>query len=143
MQSFIYHILKEPPIYDKICAEIDAAEAAGNLSPMITYAEAQSLPYFQAALKEAMRVRPAVGLNITRHVPLSGTEIDGQWFPGDTRVALNAWVLHKDKAVFGEDAAMFRPERWSEGGEAQAKAMERHMYQVSPPLSPLELYQSV
>lgn len=131
MQSFIYHILKDPPVYGKICAEIDAADASGKLSPMITYAEAQSLHYFQAALKEAMRVRPAVGLNITRHVPPSGAEIDGQWFPGDTRVALNAWVLHKDKGVFGDDAVVYRPERWIDGGEARAKAMDRHMYQVS------------
>ena len=41
---------------------------------MISYQEAQQLPYFQAALKEAMRVRPAVDLNITRHVPASGAE---------------------------------------------------------------------
>jgi cytochrome P450 len=61
MQSFMYHILKDPSIYDKICTEIDIAEAAGRLSAMISYAEAQQLPYFQAALKEAMRVRPAVG----------------------------------------------------------------------------------
>jgi cytochrome P450 len=132
MQSFVYHILKSPAIYNNILSEIDAAQSVGNLSSMITYAEAQALPYFQAALKEAMRVRPAVGLNITRHVPPSGAEIDGQWYPGDTRVALNAWVLHKDKGVFGEDADVYRPERWLEGGEAKAKAMDRHMYQVSP-----------
>jgi cytochrome P450 len=132
MQSFIYHILKSPSTYFKICEEIDAADSTGKLSPMITYTEAQQLPYFQIALKEAMRVRPAVGLNITRHVPPSGAEIDGQWYPGDTRVALNAWVLHKDRVVFGEDADVYRPERWLEGGEAKAKAMDRHMYQVSP-----------
>jgi cytochrome P450 len=131
MQSFLYHILKVPSFYNKICAEIDAANSAGRLSDMISYQEAQQLPYFQAALKEAMRVRPAVGLNITRHVPASGAEIDGQWYPGDTRVALNAWVLHQDKSVFGEDADVYRPERWLEGGEAKAKAMDRHMYQVS------------
>ena len=132
MQSFIYHILKAPHIYDKICAEVDAADKEGRLSDFISYAEAQQLPYFQAALKEAMRVRPAVGLNITRHVPPSGAEIDGQWYPGDTRVALNAWVLHQDKGVFGEDADVYRPERWLEGGETRAKAMDRHMYQVGP-----------
>ena len=131
MQSFLYHILKVPSIYNKICAEIDTANSAGRLSDMISYQEAQQLPYFQAALKEAMRVRPAVGLNITRHVPTSGAEIDGRWYPGDTRVALNAWVLHQDKGVFGEDADVYRPERWLEGGEARAKAMDRHMYQVS------------
>jgi cytochrome P450 len=125
MQSFMYHILKSSAIYNNIVSEIDAAESAGKLSPMITYTEAQALPYLQAALKEAMRVRPAVGLNITRHVPPSGAEIDGQWYPGDTR------VLHKDKGIFGQDGDVYRPERWLEGGEAKTKAMDRHMYQVS------------
>ena len=128
MQSFCYHILKNPAVYDKICAEIDAADKEGRLSDIVQYNEAQQLTYFQAALKEAMRVRPAVGLNITRHIPPEGAEIDGQRYPGDTRVALNAWVLHLDQGAFGKDADTYRPERWLEG---DPKQMERHMYQVS------------
>ena len=128
MQSFLFQTLSSPGVYSKVCAEISAADKAGQLSDLVTYAEAQQLPYFQAALKEAMRVRPAVGLNITRHVPPEGASIDGKWYPGDTRVAVNAWVLHRDRAVFGQDADVFRPERWFEDN---AKEMDRHMYQVS------------
>ena len=51
--------------------------------------------------------------------------------PGDVEVAVNGWVLHRDKEVFGVDADEYRPERWLEG---KAKEMERHMYQVSPTL---------
>ncbi len=129
MQSFCFHILKNPAVYEKLCAEIDTANAEGKLSDIVQYNEAQQLPYFQAALKEAMRCRPAVGLNITRHIPPEGAEIDGQRYPGDTRVALNAWVLHLDQGAFGKDADTYRPERWLEGGESKAKQMERHMYQ--------------
>jgi cytochrome P450 len=25
---------------------------------------------------------------------------------------MNAWVIHRNKAVFGQDADEFRPERW-------------------------------
>ena len=78
-----------------------------------------------------MRIRPGVGLNITRHVPPAGAEIDGVKYPGGTRVALNGWVLHRDRGVFGEDAEQFRPERWTEADEKAAKAMERSMYQVN------------
>ncbi|KAK3109714.1 hypothetical protein LTR53_016727 [Teratosphaeriaceae sp. CCFEE 6253] len=73
-----------------------------------------------------MRVRPAVGLNITRLVPPEGAEIDGKRVPGGTRVALNAWVLHRDAGVFGRDAKVYRPERWLEG---DARNMERFMFQ--------------
>jgi len=129
IQSFLHHILSEPPVYDRICSEIDEAHTAGKLSEMVSFQEAQQLPYFQAALKEAMRVRPAVGLNICRHVPLGGAEIDGVKYPGRTRVALNGWVLHRDRGVFGDDADVFRPERWLEADDTKRKAMDRSMFQ--------------
>jgi cytochrome P450 len=128
MQSFSHHVLREPAIYAKIKKELDDATAEGKLSEMPQWNEVQALPYFQACLKEAMRVRPAVGLNITRLVPPEGAEIDGRRFPGGTRVALNAWVLHRNAEIFGRDPKVYRPERWLEG---DAKNMERYMYQVS------------
>lgn len=127
MQSFCHHVLRDQTIYKKLMKEIDDAYAAGKLSEMPQWNEVQALPYFQACLKEAMRVRPAVGLNITRLVPPEGAEIDGTTYPGGTRVALNAWVLHRNTNVFGRDPKLFRPERWIEG---DAKMMDRFMFQV-------------
>jgi cytochrome P450 len=124
MQSFFYHVLKEPEIYSKLVSEILSAP----LSQQVQWTEAQQLPYFQACLKEAMRVRPAVGLNITRLIPPGGADVDGTFFPGGTRVAVNGWVLHRDKGIFGEDVEVFRPERWL-GDEENAKRMDRYMFQ--------------
>ena len=132
MQSFFWHVLDSPRVYQAVLRELERAvntgtiPAEGNLS----WNQAQNLPYFQACLKEAMRVRPAVGLNITRLVPPEGAELDGHFFPGGTSVACNGWVLHRDKEVFGQDADDFRPERWLED-EERAKRMERYMFQVS------------
>ncbi|KAK4508087.1 hypothetical protein PRZ48_001825 [Zasmidium cellare] len=126
MQSFSYHVLRDPTIYANLKKELDEAAAAGKLSDMPQWSETQALPYFQACLKEGMRLRPAVGLNICRLVPLEGAEIGGQFFPGGTRIALNGWVLHRDKEIFGHDPETFRPERWLEG---DAKMMERFMFQ--------------
>ncbi|KAI1340755.1 cytochrome P450 [Xylariaceae sp. FL0016] len=130
MQSFFWHILTAPRVYAQIKAEIDAAVAAGKLAPAgnIEWSEAQNLPYFQACLKEAMRMRPAVGLNITRYVPPEGVELEGEFYPGGTRLALNGWVLHRDRATFGLDADFYRPERWLED-EENARVMERYMFQ--------------
>ena len=89
MQSFFYHILKDRRVYDTLVGELDRAEKLGSLSDPVRYEESIHLPYFQAALTETMRVRPAVGLNITRHVPALGIEIDGTWFQGGTAVAVN------------------------------------------------------
>jgi cytochrome P450 len=127
MQSFFYLVLNAPQVYKKLVKEITDAHAAGQLSEIVTYAEALALPYFQACLKEAMRVRPAVGLGIYRRTPPEGVEIGGKHYPGGIEVAVNGWVLHRDASIFGEDVEEFRPERWLEG---DAKLMGTHLYQV-------------
>ncbi|KAK8004078.1 Tyrosine-protein phosphatase non-receptor type 6 [Apiospora arundinis] len=130
MQSFFYQVLSNPRVNAALQKEIEDAMRTGAIPAEgnVEWLEAQALPYFQACLKEAMRVRPAVGLNITRLVPPEGVEIEGQFFKGGTRVALNGWVLHRDRDIFGEDADVFRPERWLED-EEEAKTMERYMFQ--------------
>jgi hypothetical protein len=126
MQSFYYHVLRDSAIYTNLKDEIDRATTSGTLSRFPQWNETQALPYFQACLKEAMRIRPAVGLNITRMVPPEGAEIGGKRFPGGTRVAVNGWVLHRNEEIFGADPKVYRPERWLEG---DAKNMERYMFQ--------------
>ncbi|KAI0449424.1 cytochrome P450 [Xylaria acuta] len=131
MQSFFWLTLTAPRVYAALKSEIDAAVADGTIPPAgnVEWSQSQGLPYFQACLKEAMRLRPAVGLNISRYAPApDGVEIDGRHYPAGTRLAVNGWVLHRDKAVFGSDAEFFRPERWLED-EENARVMERYMCQ--------------
>ncbi|KAI1099575.1 cytochrome P450 [Jackrogersella minutella] len=130
MQSFFWQVLSSPRVFSRLTKEIDEAARDGTIQAEgnVQWTEAQNLPYFQACLKESMRVRPAVGVNISRLVPPEGVEIEGRHLPGGTRLALNGWVLHRDKATFGDDADMFRPERWLEDPE-EAKVMERYMFQ--------------
>lgn len=135
MQSFFWHVLSDQRVYRRIQEEMRTAVEDGTIpaSGNMSWSEAQNLHYFQACLKEAMRVRPAVGLNITRCVPPEGVELDGHFFPGGVSVAVNGWVLHRDRATFGEDADVYRPERWL-GDAEEAKRMERYMFQVSQPV---------
>ncbi|KAI0533334.1 cytochrome P450 [Xylaria digitata] len=131
MQSFFWLTLTAPRVYAALKAEIDAAVASGTIPAAgnIEWTQSQNLPYFQACLKEAMRLRPAVGLNITRYAPApDGVEIDGRHYPAGTRLAVNGWVLHRDQGIFGADAEFFRPERWLED-EENARVMERYMFQ--------------
>lgn len=138
MQSFFFHLLSDKRVYAKLLDEFAQATSDGTipLSGNITWNEAQRLDYFQACLKETMRLRPAVGLNIARIVPPEGAELDGEFFPGGVHVAVNGWVLHRDKATFGQDADAYRPERWLTDVE-EARKMERAMTQVS--LTPFEI----
>ncbi|KAK5136834.1 hypothetical protein LTR08_001756 [Meristemomyces frigidus] len=112
--------------YRKLLAEIDEADRKGQLSDPVTFAEAQKLTYFQAVVKEALRMHPAVGLLLERLVPQGGAEVGGVWLPEGTVIGMNPWVAARDKAVYGNDAYEFRPERWLEADEKQSKLMERN-----------------
>ena len=128
MQSFCWNVLNDRRIYDKLIAEIMSAD----LSEMVEFDEAQkNLPYFQACLKEAMRLQPAVGLNITRKVPPGGAEIDGRRIPAGTEVSVNGWVLHREESFWGKDCDQYRPERWTEASKEKLREMDRNMFQVS------------
>lgn len=113
-------------VYQKLVNEL----LTNELSDIVQYKEAQSLPYFQACLKETMRLQPAVAFNITRNVSEGGATIDGVWLGAGTKVAVNAWVMHRDVNVFGADADKFNPERWIARTSEQLKTMDRCMFQV-------------
>jgi cytochrome P450 len=79
--SVFYHLCKYPEVAQKLRAEIDEKTAAGELDDPITFKQAQSMPYLQAVLKEALRVHPATGLPLGRVVPSGGAAIAGRAFP--------------------------------------------------------------
>ncbi|KAE8871021.1 hypothetical protein PTNB29_01365 [Pyrenophora teres f. teres] len=125
--AILYHLMRTPSTYDKLTAEIDEATESGALSlPAVQYHEAVGLPYLVACCKEGMRLHPSVGLTLPRHVPAGGCVISGEWFPAGTRVGINAAVVQRDKAIFGEDADELVPERWFRKGAAK---MDRMMFQ--------------
>ncbi|ETN43130.1 uncharacterized protein HMPREF1541_02288 [Cyphellophora europaea CBS 101466] len=125
LSGVLYHLMRTPECYNKLRAEIDNAAATGKASNPIQYHEAQALPYLQACIKEGLRMHPATGLPLARVVPAGGATLAGTYFPAGTVVGINSWVAHHNKAVFGEDAAQFRPERWLDEPERVSK-MDRY-----------------
>ncbi|KAF4340980.1 cytochrome P450 monooxygenase oxidoreductase, partial [Fusarium beomiforme] len=112
LRAVIYFLIKHPDKMTKAISEIDTADRGGKLSDPISYKEAIAhLPYIGAAIKEAMRLHPSVGLLMERHVPSQGAEICGQFIPGGTIVGINPWVLQHDPKVY-KDPEAFIPERW-------------------------------
>lgn len=111
--------------------EIDEADRKGRLSNPLTFLEAQELPYFQAVVKEALRMHPAVGLLLERVVPQGGATLGGVWFPEGVVVGMNPWVAARDQEAYGDDAYVFRPERWLEADKQQLKIMDRNFLAVS------------
>lgn len=134
LRSVFYNLLKNPRILQNVLQEID--ETIGErdcYQQPISFAESNKMTYTQSVLKEAMRTHPAVGLLLERRVPEGGCHIAGEWLPGGTIVGINPWVLHRDKQVFGDDADVFRPERWLDTDPERLKIMERSFITVSVP----------
>jgi cytochrome P450 len=130
LRALFYHLCRTPAAHKKLLGEIDKAQGAGLLSDPVTFEEAQRLRYFQAVVKEALRMHPAIGLLLERVVPRGGADVGGVWLPGGTVIGMNPWVAARDRSVYGDDAYTFRPERWLEADSEQLKLMERNFLAV-------------
>ncbi|KAJ4135031.1 hypothetical protein NW768_004641 [Fusarium equiseti] len=110
MRAPAYHLLKNPSVCEKMVAELRSADLT---LPVPQWKEISQLPYFDACMREAMRISPGVGLILEREVPKEGLELpDGRFIPAGTKVGINPCVVTRDVGVFGEDVDVFRPERW-------------------------------
>ncbi|KAL3477735.1 cytochrome P450 [Aspergillus californicus] len=149
LSGILYNIFRTPAVYKKLTAEINAALESSQLSlPHVAYNEAVKLPYLVACIKEGIRMHPITGISFPRNTPASGCEVAGHWIPGGARIGVNPCVIHFDKGVFGEDADVFRPERWIEG---DANYMDRFIMQfgmgartcLGKHISMCEIYKSI
>lgn len=140
LSGVFYYLLKNPRVYKRLQAEIDAADAAGELESskdttgagdVVPFTAANKLQYLDAVVSETFRMHPAAGILLERVTPPQGATICGEFIPGGVVVGCNAWVLHQDKETFGQDADLYRPERWleSEGADpANIAKMKSSMF---------------
>ena len=116
LSSVFYFLLRNPSALAKLRQELDEAGRKGLFSDyetgLVTWQESQKLEYLDACVKEGFRMHPAPGLPMERIVPPQGAEIDGHFIKGGTLVGCNAWVLHRNRDIFGEDVDVYRPDRW-------------------------------
>lgn len=101
--------------------EIDAANIAGTV---VADAEAHSMPYLQAVIKEGLRIHPpVVGLQF-KDVPRGGDTVNGVFLPEGTKIGWCGWGIVRRPEIFGDDADEFRPERWLESPPDRLREME-------------------
>lgn len=111
-------------MHDRLRSEIDAV--APSFNSVIPELEARKLPFLQACIKEGLRVTPPVTGLLEKEAPPEGDHVEGQFVPGRTHVGFAVYGALRDKDIFGEDADVFRPERWLEGdGDSDKTQMAR------------------
>ncbi|KAI0775295.1 cytochrome P450 [Trametes elegans] len=121
--SRVLHLLcQHPEVQDKLRAELrDAHERLGTNIP---YDDLVSLPYLDAVCRETLRSHPIVSISAREAhrdtiVPLSepirgvdGGTITEVAVPKGTFLILGLQACNTNKALWGEDAYEWKPERW-------------------------------
>jgi len=94
LSAVVWYLAKNVQASDKLRDEIRQFVSDGRISDPVTFIEAQSMPYLQAVIKEALRLHPAVGQIMARVVPKGGAEFHGYFFPeGVSHSHHNTWLF--------------------------------------------------
>ncbi|KAI0667879.1 cytochrome P450 [Trametes maxima] len=121
---FMYSIASYPRIQEKLRREL-----LGIPTEHPTMEQLSSLRYLDNVLREVVRLYPAIPSSLRMaidddHLPLGepvyidGVPHDRIWVPKGTPIVIPILAINRDKALWGEDASEFRPERWNALPEA-------------------------
>lgn len=108
--------------------ELDSTGRAGTGNALVAWSDVRELPYLSAVINESLRTHPAAGVPLERIAPAEGIQFDDVFIPGGTNIGCSAWTLHLDRDIWGQDAGVWRPERWLEASEQKKAKMKNSMF---------------
>ncbi|OSS43452.1 hypothetical protein B5807_11814 [Epicoccum nigrum] len=128
LRAILYNLLKSPSTMARLTAEIDAAYADGSLASPAQHSQVTKLPYLMAVCREAARIWPSFQVTMPRYAPAGGLQLpNGFCVPAGYRVGINPYIVQRDLELFGNDANVFRPERWLEADKERLRVMNTTM----------------
>lgn len=98
-------MVRNPEVHRQVCAELQ------DLPSPYKGEDLAHLPYFNAAIKETLRLYGAALGGLPRIVPLGGRKSGGYFIPEGVTVTTQAYTLHRDPNIFDEPNN-FKPARW-------------------------------
>ncbi|KAJ2359297.1 hypothetical protein IWW50_000019 [Coemansia erecta] len=112
----IHYLMLYPEVYQKAVREVRGKFAREHL---ITYAEGKAqLPYIEAVIYEALRIRAVSGTALPRVVPAGGATFQGHFLPAGTQINVNIAGANHHQQTW-ENPRMFNPERFIEDDKAK------------------------
>ncbi len=112
----IYELLKNPDVLARAYEEVDRVFGR-DLSHQPTYAQVNQLKYIERILKETLRLFPTAPAFAL--VPYEDTILGGKYKIKRThQINVLLPMLHRDPAVWGEDAEEFNPDNFTPEREA-------------------------
>ncbi|KAL3450480.1 cytochrome P450 [Aspergillus insuetus] len=102
-------LLHHPADLQKLRDEVDSVLTEEEV--IAPHDKVKNLPFLRACLDEAMRLSPPTSAGLPRRTPAEGTQILGEWIPGETTVMMTIYAAHRDPEIF-PDPEEYRPDRW-------------------------------
>ncbi len=113
----LYHLMKNPAILARAQAEVDSVFGT-DLSARPNYAQVNRLQYVLQILKEALRLAPTAPAIAKRALANTAIGEGGKYtIHKRNMIILHALAMHRNKAVWGEDADEFNPEHFTREAE--------------------------
>lgn len=116
--ALLYWVLTTPGVLSKLQSELDAALPSPGVP---SYASVKDLPYLNNVIQETLRIHSTSSLGLPRLTPLPTPDnpspppitIQGHTFPPGTALSVPSYTIHHSRSIWGQDADIFRPERWN------------------------------
>ncbi|PSS34123.1 hypothetical protein PHLCEN_2v1833 [Hermanssonia centrifuga] len=120
--AITYFLAQNPNIQAKLQEVLDQVLGPpggdSENGDVASYNEIKNIEYLQDVINEGLRLHSTVGVGLPRVVPESGMTVLGKTFAPGTVVSCPLYTLHRLPSVWGNDAEVFNPERWSKGDRA-------------------------
>lgn len=110
----IYYLCKFPDVQKQLREEIRSYLPRTFDQDAITAEKFRSMPYLQAVREEVLRLAPA--LPVAGRRAMADTYVGSQLIPKGSTVLIAIAAINCSKAIWGEDALDFNPERWMQPG---------------------------
>lgn len=115
--AILYYLGQTREVQTRLQNELD--EQLGTEDETVaTGQQVKRLPYLDACINEALRLHSTSALGLPRVVPEGGLTVSGRYFSPGTVLSVPSYSIHRDKAIWGDDVDVFRPERWFERSQA-------------------------
>jgi cytochrome P450 len=125
IRAGMLHILATPHVYCRLKQEIANTVREKYISKPISNVDSLSQPYIQAVVYECLRIR-SVSTNMSfKEVPVGGEFYNGSFLPSGTNIGINFSGLLRSETLFGKDAHIFRPERFTEVDDETSARLKR------------------
>lgn len=128
---FFVMMNRYPDVKQKVRDELQAQlpELCSGAKRVATTEDVQKLVYFEAVLKESLRLNPPAPTN-ARTANQDTTLSDGTFLRAGTRVILPTYAASRMTWIWGNDACEFKPERWIDPATGKILVMSPYKFLV-------------